>query len=200
MAAEETALAAGAPMDHEIRTRGKDGAWRWQRVNAAPRRLANGRIVWDGIQTDIDERKRAEQALQSLNAELEARVAEAVRERLEAEETLRQAQKMEVLGQLTGGVAHDFNNLLTIIIGGLDIIRRSAPDDTDRIGRATEMALQGAERAAGLTNRLLAFSRRHPLAPGPRDVNALIAGMSDLLRGTLGETIDLDVSSPRASV
>jgi PAS domain S-box-containing protein len=192
MAAEEAALAAGAPMDHEIRTRGKDGARRWQRVTAAPRRLADGRVVWDGIQTDIDERKRAEQALQSLNAELEARVAEAVRERLEAEESLRQAQKMEVLGQLTGGVAHDFNNLLTIIIGGLDIIRRSAPDDRNRIGRATEMALQGAERAAGLTNRLLAFSRRHPLSPGPCDVNALIAGMSDLLRGTLGETIDLE--------
>ena len=113
-------------------------------------------------------------------------------ERSKAEEALRQAQKMEAVGQLTGGVAHDFNNLLTVIIGGLETISRSAPDETARLQRATQMALQGAQRAASLTNRLLAFSRRQPLAPKSVDLNGVVRDMTDLLHRTLGEQIELE--------
>ncbi len=115
-----------------------------------------------------------------------------VAQRVKAEDALRQAQKMEAIGQLTGGVAHDFNNLLTVIIGGLDTIRRAKPEDTARIKRAADMALQGAQRAASLTGRLLAFSRRQPLAPKPLELNGLVRDMTELLHRTLGETIELE--------
>ena len=107
----------------------------------------------------------------------------------EAEEGLRQSQKMEVLGQLTGGVAHDFNNLLQIVMGNLDMLRRHLPDEPPRLRRAADNAFAGAERAATLTQRLLAFARRQPLAPKPVSPNALVAGMGDLLHRTLGETV-----------
>ena len=107
----------------------------------------------------------------------------------EAEEGLRQSQKMEVLGQLTGGVAHDFNNLLQIVMGNLDMLKRHLPDEPPRLRRAADNAFAGAERAATLTQRLLAFARRQPLAPKPVSANALVAGMSDLLHRTLGETV-----------
>ena len=142
-----------------------------------------------GVIIDITEQRRAEQALQKLNNSLEQRVAEEVAERAKAEEALRQAQKMEAVGQLTGGVAHDFNNLLTIIIGGLDTIRRCRPGDEARMKRALDTALQGAQRAASLTGRLLAFSRRQPLAPKPLELNGLVRDMTDLLHRTIGEQI-----------
>nr|WP_281367503.1 response regulator [Sphingomonas chungangi] len=107
----------------------------------------------------------------------------------EAEEGLRQSQKMEVLGQLTGGVAHDFNNLLQIVMGNLDMLRRHLPAEPARLRRSADNAFAGAERAATLTQRLLAFARRQPLAPKPVSPNALVAGMSDLLHRTLGETV-----------
>jgi CheY-like chemotaxis protein len=105
---------------------------------------------------------------------------------------------MEAVGQLTGGVAHDFNNLLTVIIGGLDTIRRSRSSDEARIRRAADMALQGAQRAAQLTSRLLAFSRRQPLSPRPLDLNLMVRDMTELLHRTLGETIELEgILAPR---
>src|SRR6202012_4883501 len=117
---------------------------------------------------------------------------------MKIEAALRQAQKMEAVGQLTGGVAHDFNNLLTIIVGGLDTIRRAKPDDHARIKRSADMALQGAQRAASLTGRLLAFSRRQPLAPKPLDLNVLVRDQTELLHRTLGEQIELEgVLAPR---
>jgi two-component system NtrC family sensor kinase len=115
--------------------------------------------------------------------------AEAERRDL-AEQALRQAQKMEAVGQLTGGVAHDFNNLLTIIIGNLGIAKRGVVEA--RAERALDNALTGAQRAAQLTQRLLAFSRRQPLNPRAVDANRLIAGMSDLLTRSLGETVQLE--------
>ena len=115
----------------------------------------------------------------------------------EVQERLRQSQKMETVGQLTGGVAHDFNNLLQIIAGNLDILQRTLPADSARERRAADSAMKGARRAATLTERLLAFSRRQPLSPKPLDPNRLIAGMSELLHRSLGETIDIEtVSSP----
>lgn len=144
--------------------------------------------------------KRADQLneqLKRLNETLEQRVSEEIRERLQAEEALRQAQKMEAVGQLTGGVAHDFNNLLTVIMGGLDSIKRetdkqSSDIDVPRLRRMQALAFQGAERAATLTSRLLAFARRQPLDPKPINLNKLVGGLRDLLQRTLGETIALE--------
>jgi two-component system NtrC family sensor kinase len=107
-----------------------------------------------------------------------------------AEQALRQSQKMEAVGQLTGGVAHDFNNLLTIIIGNLGIAKRGVVEA--RAERALNNALVGADRAAQLTQRLLAFSRRQPLNPRFLDINKLIVAISDLLTRTLGENIQLE--------
>lgn len=110
------------------------------------------------------------------------------------EDALRQSQKMEAVGQLTGGIAHDFNNLLQGIIGSLDIMeRRLAQGRTQELGRWFDGAKSSAQRAAALTHRLLAFSRRQPLDPRPVQANPLIASMEDLLRRTLGETITLDL-------
>jgi signal transduction histidine kinase len=105
---------------------------------------------------------------------------------------LRQSQKMEAIGQLTGGLAHDFNNMLSVIIGSLGLLRRRLARGETDLGRYIDAALDGADRAATLTHRLLAFSRRQPLAPQSLDVNKLVAGMSDLLRGMIGEQIRVE--------
>jgi PAS domain S-box-containing protein len=167
-------------------------------VNASPV-IENGRVHSALIAFgDISERYRAEQALlaaqsklRALNENLEQRVAEEMASRQHIEEALRQSQKMEAIGQLTGGVAHDFNNLLTIILGNLENLENRLPPD-DRLRRPVAAAIRGAARAAVLTDRLLAFSRRQPLTPAVIDVNALVAGMSDLLHGTLGEGIKVE--------
>jgi signal transduction histidine kinase len=130
--------------------------------------------------------------LQTLNATLEERVARAIGQQEEAEASLRQSQKMEAVGQLTGGVAHDFNNLLQIIIGNLDVLLRKLPEETGRMRGAARNAMDGAKRAAVLTQRLLAFSRRQSLDPKPLLANALVEDMLDLLQRTLGETICIE--------
>ena len=119
-----------------------------------------------------------------------AKVTRDLTERRAAEERLRQAQKMEAIGQLTGGVAHDFNNLLAVISGNLEALYRrlEAPEHAD-LRRYVTGGLRGTERAAGLTHRLLAFARRQPLDPAPVSVNTIIAGMSEMFRRTFGETI-----------
>jgi signal transduction histidine kinase len=152
----------------------------------------------DELGLALNEADCLNEKLKTLNETLEQRVSEEIQERLNAEEALRQAQKMEAIGQLTGGVAHDFNNLLTVILGGLDSIRRELEKDSHeldlaRLQRMQGMAFKGAERAATLTSRLLAFARRQPLAPEPVDLNRLVAGLDDLLRRTLGEKISLEV-------
>ncbi len=138
---------------------------------------------------DIDREKRAEAALRRLNEELEQRVALAVAERLKAEANLHQAQKIEAIGLLTGGVAHDFNNLLTAILGNLELVEMRLGDD--RLRRPIEAAIRSAERGARLIEQLLAFSRRQHLTPQPVDLNAAVAGMSEMLKRTLGGTIDV---------
>ena len=140
---------------------------------------------------ELEERKRAEEALRQFNLSLEHQIADRTERLRVNEEALRQSQKMEVVGQLTGGVAHDFNNLLQIIMGNLDTARRGMTDTSPRIVRAMDNAANGARRAASLTRRLLAFSRRQPLNPKPVDVNALVSGMSDLLHRTLGEDTEV---------
>jgi signal transduction histidine kinase/CheY-like chemotaxis protein len=139
------------------------------------------------------------EALRQMNETLETRVVERTRELVEAnakrqhaEAQTRQAQKMDALGQLTGGIAHDFNNMLAIVIGSLDVAhRRLARGDAD-IMNFIDIGLDGANRAAGLTRRLLAFSRQQPLDPVVTELNALVQGMAELLRRTIGETIDLE--------
>ncbi|WP_205789996.1 ATP-binding protein [Microvirga makkahensis] len=168
--------AAGRPMVHRITL-----------FNATDRRKYERELLLA--------RQKAEQAteeLKRLNETLEERVAQEVAERLKAEEALRQAQKMEAVGQLTGGIAHDFNNLLTIIVGNIELIQRRLPEGNERLQRATDHAMEATRRAATLTQRLLAFSRRQPLDPKPIDANKLVAGMSELLRRTLGETVVLE--------
>jgi signal transduction histidine kinase len=113
-------------------------------------------------------------------------------ERARAESALRQAQKMEALGQLTGGVAHDFNNMLSIIVGNLDLVLRRLSGEDARARVFAENALAGARRASELTKRLLAFSRMQPLQPASTDVNKCVSDMSELLRRTLGEGIELE--------
>jgi signal transduction histidine kinase len=118
-------------------------------------------------------------------------VEEAARREALADQ-LRQSQKMDAIGQLTGGLAHDFNNMLSVIVGSLTLIKRRLARGEADVGKYVDTALEGADRAANLTHRLLAFSRRQPLAPQSVDVNKLVAGMSDLLRRTIGEQIRVE--------
>jgi signal transduction histidine kinase/CheY-like chemotaxis protein len=128
-------------------------------------------------------------ALEQANNQL---IAEA-QEREAAEAQLRQMHKMESIGQLTGGIAHDFNNMLAIVIGSLDMARRRLGEDSDpRVIKGIDNATEGAQRAAQLTARLLAFSRQQPLDPQPTDVNKLVGGMSELLRRTIGEDVRVE--------
>jgi PAS domain S-box-containing protein len=143
---------------------------------------------------DLTARKQAEKALADLNASLEARVDARTEELKTAHEALRQSQKMEAVGQLTGGIAHDFNNLLAGISGSLELIaKRMAQGRTADILRYVEAAQGASQRAAALTQRLLAFSRRQTLDPRPTDVNRLIAGMEDLIRRTVGPDVEVEV-------
>jgi PAS domain S-box-containing protein len=147
---------------------------------------------------DTTQRRAATKALADLNATLEQRVQERTERLLEAEDALRQSQKMEAIGQLTGGIAHDFNNLLQGIIGALDMVqKRMAEGRISEMGRFIKAALASSERASALTHRLLAFSRRQPVDPRPVDVNALIASIQELLHRTLGSLIRLKVEKAR---
>lgn len=177
------------------------GAECWLACKAKAFRDANGTLAYvAGACTDISARRYAEDALRvsendlrQLNETLEARVATEVTERSRAEEALRQAQKMEAVGQLTGGIAHDFNNLLTGIIGSLDLMqRRHQRGEPLELERYIGAAVTSAQRAAALTQRLLAFSRQQALDLRAVDVNQLVASLEDLLRRTTGENITIE--------
>jgi signal transduction histidine kinase/CheY-like chemotaxis protein len=154
----------------------------------------------NGVLRAYEIRREGEQRLRDLNAELEARVAERTRaleaeaaERRDAEARIRQMQKMESIGQLTGGIAHDFNNMLAIVTGSLDMARRRLTgQEHPKVAACIDNAAEGARRAAVLTARLLAFSRQQPLEPQALDANRLVAGMSELLRRTIGEHIHVE--------
>ncbi len=183
------ALATGKRYEAEFRVRRADGVYRHFLVRADPVTTADGRIkLWVGTNTDIEDQKLQTAALAHLNATLEDKVAERTRDLTATETALRQAQKMEAMGQLTGGVAHDFNNLLTPIIGSLDMLLRRGVG-TDRERRLIDGALQSADRAKTLVQRLLAFARRQPLQPVAVDLTALMSGMADLVASTVGPNI-----------
>ncbi|WP_126174297.1 hybrid sensor histidine kinase/response regulator [Altericroceibacterium xinjiangense] len=176
-------------------SRSNDGAERWiARRGEIIRERSGYRLI--GVIYDVTQTKEQEARLLELNETLEMRVEQELTERRRTEEALRQAQKMEAVGQLTGGIAHDFNNLLTIIIGNVDaVLRRFDVSSDPRARRSLENALQGANRAASLTQRLLAFSRRQPLDPRPTDVARLLAGMSDLLTRSIGGAIAVQIDA-----
>jgi len=160
-------------------------------LQLAHARRETARALEDAARTLEVQVARRTAELAAANELLLAEAAE--RERVEG--VLRQAQKMEGIGQLTGGVAHDFNNLLTIIVGNLEALQRqlqSSPPDLTNAARSVDGAMRGAQRAVSLTQRLLAFSRQQPLDPKPLDVSRLITGMSDLLRRTIGEHIAIE--------
>jgi signal transduction histidine kinase/DNA-binding response OmpR family regulator len=208
----------GRDYNIEFRHFWPDGSLHWIDVRGRPVYRPDGGIKsLVGVCTDITARKTAElerenllgqlaaerTALAELTATLEQRVdqrtADLLKEvtaREKAQDQLRQAQKMETIGQLTGGVAHDFNNLLMAVMGNLDLLRKRMPDDP-RLHRLVEGAMQGAERGASLTQRLLAFARQQDLRAVSVDLRALIEGMVDLLQRSLGPRVELRLDIPR---
>jgi PAS domain S-box-containing protein len=185
-----------ATYDVEYRTIGKeDGVIRWVAAKGRGRFDENGRCVrMIGTAVDISERKRSETQILELNETLEQQVQERTAALLAAEDQLRQAQKMEAVGQLTGGIAHDFNNLLAGISGSLELLESRLTEG--RLSAAPKYidAARGAtRRAAALTQRLLAFSRRQTLDPKSVNVNNLVSGMTDLIQRSVGPTIALEL-------
>ena len=171
----------------ELVVRRKDGSHSFVDASAS-RWLSESGVFVTAILRDVNERRSAEASLRLLNDTLEERVRERTAELERAHEQLRQSQKVEAIGQLTGGIAHDFNNLLTPILGGLDILQRRGVGDA-RGQRLIDGALQSAERARTLVQRLLAFARRQPLQPSPVEIDEVIHGMTDLVGSTLGPRI-----------
>jgi PAS domain S-box-containing protein len=178
----------GLPVRFEERS---DAMGRWFDVHALQVGDPKARRVAILFQ-DISERRAAEERLRELNDTLESRVAERTAELERAHEQLRQSQKLEAMGQLTGGVAHDFNNLLTPIVGSLDLLQRKGLGG-ERERRQIDGALQSAERARVLVQRLLAFARRQPLQTQAVDVRALVEGMADLVASTSGPRIKVEI-------
>jgi len=169
----EIATREGRYEAESIRVR-KDGTQFWANVVLNPLVDAEGKLRgFAKVTRDITERQRRNQELEQAQAQLI------------------QSQKMEGLGQLTGGIAHDFNNLLTVIQGAIDMLERRLRAGDPNVGRFIEAARRGADRAASLTQGLLAFARRQPLEPKPVDPNKLVSGMAELLRHTLGEGISI---------
>lgn len=196
MATDQSIMRSGKAVQIEERVDMPDGsATLWLSAKAPLFDDAGKVIGLIGSSIDVTARKDAETALVELNRTLEARIAEAVAEREAAQAALRQSQKMEAIGQLTGGIAHDFNNLLAGITGSLDLIKlRLNQGRTADVERYVSVAYGAAQRAAALTHRLLAFSRRQTLLPVQTDVHVLIAEMEELIRRTVGPSIELNVN------
>ncbi len=187
------ALTIGEVYETEFRIRRADGTYRWFLVRAEPVRSDDMITHWIGTNTDIDHAKLQAAQLADLNATLEQQVEERTGELMAAEESLRQAHKMEAVGQLTGGLAHDFNNIIAGISGSLELMQtRLAQGRMGEIDRYITGAMGASKRAAGLTQRLLAFSRRQTLDPKPTNVNALVQGMLDLVHRSVGPEIAVE--------
>ena len=199
-AAFQEAFRARGPFKTYTRVRDRAGRVRWLRCEGVPRLDDTGVFLgYTGCNVDITEARLAAEELERRVAERTAELSQAlgrlhqeVREREQAEEALRQAQKMEAVGQLTGGIAHDFNNMLTGIAGSLELMQqRMRQGRTDEIGRFVDLARKGVERAAALTARLLAFARRQALQPRPLLLDELVLGMVELIRRTVGPGVEV---------
>ena len=172
---EEVSMRTLEPFAAEARFRLPSGETRWRILRSAPRRLPDGGTMWDGIEVDVTDRKRAEE------------------ERAHLEERLRHRQRMESIGQLAGGVAHDFNNLLTAILGNVSVAMQALPPD----GEAHECLVdagRAAETAAHLTRQLLAFSRKQAIDPHVLDLNRTLDDLQKMLRRLLREDVALTLS------
>jgi PAS domain S-box-containing protein len=192
-AAWKRSLATGDVFDVDARLRHGSASYRWFKMRSIPVRTADGKIArWFGTATDITELVEARDSLRRSNEELEARVLERTREHEIALRQLHESQKMESIGQLTGGVAHDFNNLLAVILGSLALLKKRLPDEP-RTSRLLEGAIQGAERGTTLTKRLLAFARRQELKLEAIEVQKLVPDMLDFLRQSVGPSISIEV-------
>ncbi|QXG28572.1 response regulator [Pseudomonas viridiflava] len=188
------------PFDIQVRLRKAMGEYHWYRVQAFPDLDDEGLCrQWYGTVEDINERVQLESVLRQWNDHLEERIAERTRqlqeeqrEREAAEAKLRQSQKMEAVGQLTGGIAHDFNNLLGSISASLELMRlRLDSERYSEVDKYQALAMTAVKRAAALTARLLAFSRLQPLEPQVLDPSAVVASMEDMIRRTMGPTIQV---------
>lgn len=203
-------IETGADYTIEYRTVWPDGTSHWAEIRAQLYRDRVGRALkMVGVSADITARMRHDENLRQLNETLEERVAqrtaeleqahasvlEEVAHRERAEEQLRQAQKMEAIGQLTGGVAHDFNNLLMAVLGNLELLRKHFDNDPKAL-RLVDGALQGAQRGASLTQRLLAFSRRQDLRVGPVELRGLVTDIEELLKRSVGSNIRVESYLP----
>ncbi|CAO3423814.1 Sensory box histidine kinase/response regulator [Azospirillum endophyticum] len=202
VAAIQEAIGRGGAYAHQYRVKRADGNYYWIEANGRVEHGPDGTpLSFPGVLLDVEERRtveaerdRATAALRALNETLEQRVVERTAELMRAEEQLRQSQKMEAVGQLTGGLAHDFNNLLAGISGALE--RIAARIDQGRINELDKfiIAAQGAvRRAAALTHRLLAFSRQQTLAPKAVNINRLVGGMLELVQRTVGPGIHVEM-------
>ena len=214
VASWQAAVASKSTYIWEHRVRRHDGIYRTFSIRGVPIIDADGEIEeWVGVHTDITEqraaeaslqehasnlerqvrhRMRAEEQLKQLNESLEARVEAEIAERRLTERALQQAQKMESIGQLTGGVAHDFNNLLQVVAGNLQLLAKDISGN-ETAERRVANALAGVNRGAKLASQLLAFGRRQALEPRVINIGRFIAGMDDLLRRSLGEAVEVEV-------
>jgi signal transduction histidine kinase/CheY-like chemotaxis protein len=202
-------IETGRDLAIECRTVWPDRSLHWVELRARhvlDRRRNAARLV--GVSSNITVRKTAEENLRRLNETLEAKVIERtaqlerahqavldeIRQRERTEEVLRQVQKMEMIGQLTGGVAHDFNNLLMAVMGNLELLRKQVRGE--KAVRLADGALRGARRGASLTQRLLAFARQQDLRIEPTHLSSLIRGMTDLLERSVGASVELKLELP----
>jgi PAS domain S-box-containing protein len=181
------------PFVLEARYKRADGEWRWLRSESQPRWNAEGdHVGFIGVAHDITAAKQAEIELRQINETLERRIEERTAQLRKGEEALRQSQKMEAIGQLTGGVAHDFNNLLTIIRSATDFLRRrDLPEE--RRSRYIDAISETVERASKLTAQLLAFARRQPLKPQVFNVGIQVENIVQLIRPLVGDRIRIGV-------
>lgn len=197
------AVESGQGYQTEYRLRRADGVWRWFLRRALPvRNVSTGEVIrWLGTCTDIEHTVRARDMLRQSAIDLEARVQERTREleaeqreRQRAETQLQQAQKMEALGNLTGGVAHDFNNLLQVIHGSLELMARDLSDRAD-LAKRVENALSAVDRGARLASQLLAFARRQPLQPRVVNIGCFIHHLDDMMCRSLGEQVEVEITT-----
>lgn len=195
------AIVRGGAYAHQYRVRRQDGDYHWVEANGRVEHDADGTpLRFPGVILDLDEKRQllaqrdqAIEELRALNAALEERIEERTRELMQSEEALRQSQKMEAVGHLTGGLAHDFNNLLAGISGALDLISlRIEQGRIENLEKYVSTAQDAADRAAALTHRLLAFARRQTLLPVATDVNRLVLDMLDMIQRTVGPGIRVE--------
>ncbi|MHC8339754.1 hybrid sensor histidine kinase/response regulator [Pseudomonas sp. HLT2-19-2] len=188
----------GEPFNAEYRVQRPGGSYLWVQASGGCEFNKQGEpFRFPGVLIDIHERKTAEESLLKFTRNLEQRVADEVEARLAAEEQLRQSQKLEAIGGLTGGVAHDFNNLLQVIAGNLHLLARHEPDNAN-VQRRVSASIAAVERGAKLSSQLLAFARRQPLSPEVCDLRQVFDGLGELLQRALGETLQINFCAAEA--